>query len=81
MTLVQSYRCNACGWGFGPIGVQPYQPSRPQVFRYCRDCKQGQAIVLHDPSKPAACVHCASTNLHDVQGSCPICASTDVGWS
>lgn len=80
MTLVQSYRCRACGFGFGPIGVRLYVPAQPQVFRYCRDCSRGQALIVRDPSQPLECVHCKSTRLEDVQGQCPLCASSDVGW-
>ncbi len=80
MTIVQSYHCRDCGYGFGPIGVRPYVPTRPQVFRYCRQCKQGQALV-REPGTELACVHCHSTDLVDVQGKCPVCSSPNVGWS
>ena len=80
MTLVQSYRCKSCNFSFGPIGVGPYMPARPQVFRYCQDCAKGQSLVIQDRDKPLACVHCGSTRLEDVQSKCPVCGSKDVGW-
>lgn len=81
MTIAQSYRCNGCNYGFGPIGVQPYDPERPQVFRYCRDCSTGQSLVIVDRTQPLACAHCSSTNLVDVQSQCPVCGGKDVGWN
>lgn len=80
MTLIQTYHCQSCDFRFGPIGVRPFMASRPQVFRYCRDCQQGQSLIVEDPSKPLACVHCRSTRLVDVQGQCPVCSSKDVRW-
>jgi hypothetical protein len=80
MTILQSYRCRACHFGFGPIAVQPFVPSRPQVFRYCTDCKTGQSLIVTDASQPLSCVHCRSTKLLDVQRQCPVCASSNVGW-
>lgn len=79
MTLVQSYHCKSCNYSFGPIGVGPYMRQRPQVFRYCRACRQGQTLIQH-PDTPLQCAHCQSTNLDDVQGKCPICGSKDVFW-
>lgn len=80
MTLVQRYRCKSCDFRFGPVGVRPYEPERPQVFRFCRDCSKAQSLVLLDRTQPAQCVHCGSTRLEDLQKKCPICASPDVGW-
>jgi hypothetical protein len=79
ISLVQFYRCNGCNFGFGPIGVGPYVPERPQLFLYCRDCKQGQTLVRQG-DEPLACVHCKSTNLDDVQKKCPVCGSKDFHW-
>ncbi|MBE7482269.1 MAG: hypothetical protein HS104_20105 [Polyangiaceae bacterium] len=80
MTLRQSYRCRGCGFGFGPIGVGPLSPSRRQVFRYCRACCTGQALFVTDPGQVLGCVHCRSGELVDVQSSCPLCGSAEVGW-
>ncbi len=80
MTVVQSYHCKACDFRFGPIGVGPYMPSRRQVFRYCRACRSGQTLFVTDPDQTLACVHCRSTDLVDVQGRCPVCGSSEVGW-
>lgn len=80
MTIVQTYHCKSCDYRFGPIGVQPFMPARPQVFRYCHDCSRGQALIVQDESKPLECVHCRSTRLSDVQEKCPVCGSKDVGW-
>jgi predicted Zn-ribbon and HTH transcriptional regulator len=80
MTLVQSYHCKQCNYGFGPIGVGPYMPERPQVFRYCRGCSNGQTLLIEDRAQPLACAHCGSDDLVDVQGKCPVCGSADVEW-
>ena len=79
MTLVQSYHCKSCNYSFGPIGVGPYMKERPQVFRYCRDCGQGQTLIA-PPGTLLKCAHCQSPQLVDVQENCPKCSSTDVHW-
>jgi hypothetical protein len=52
---------------------------RPQVFRYCRDCRQGQTLIAA-PGTLLKCAHCQSPQLVDVQRECPVCGSKDVGW-
>jgi|GEM_PF-3555312 len=81
MSLVQVFHCNQCGFAFGPVGVQPYNPesAKNQLWMTCNGCNSPSGLY-DDPrnitSRCSVCDACDWRNLN----ACPECNNAGAEW-
>lgn len=78
--MVQTYTCRGCGFSWGPVGVQPYNPdaTEHQLFLVCTACGQPQARTAATLAG-LTCTACDATPLAPLT-RCPRCGSDEAGW-
>jgi len=80
MSTPMTYRCPACGYSFGPVGVLPYVPDAPehQLFLYCQSCHTPQAR-MGQTAVGMACSKCGEQALMGLV-KCPGCGGDKADW-
>jgi DNA-directed RNA polymerase subunit RPC12/RpoP len=80
MTEAITYRCEACGRAFGPLGMHGYDPTGgngeiPVVCQHCRDVFVGR--VAKHSLVPPGCYRCGEP-WAAFDGRCPACGSEEL---
>ncbi len=80
MSFVSFFRCPACGFSFGPVGVAPYIPDAEvhQLFLFCEACRQPQ-VQNAATAVDLPCSKCGEKKLVGLS-NCPDCGSADTHW-
>jgi hypothetical protein len=81
MTLVQMFRCRACGWTWGPFGTHGFHPASKsgELIGKCSKCSILAVARVKNGAFESGCHQCGTAyEGHD--GSCPKCSSRDCGF-
>ena len=80
MSTPMTFRCPACGFSFGPVGVIPFVPDAPeqQLFLFCTSCKAPQVRMGHSALE-MACNKCGEESLVGLV-KCPGCDGDKADW-
>ncbi len=80
MSTPSIFRCPACGFSFGPVGVMPHVPDAPehQLFLYCQGCNTPQ-VRMGQTAVDMACNKCGEKSLVGL-AKCPGCGGDKATW-
>ncbi len=69
----QTFRCDGCGYTWGPVGVEPFVPdaAEHQLFLYCAACRTPQVRKAATPVG-LSCASCGAEGLTGLR-ACPNC--------
>ncbi len=81
MSLPQIFHCDVCGYSFGPVGVEAFDPAQEeqQLFLMCAACRQPLVVRDVPGELRSRCQRCGSTDLQELR-RCPSCDSPDARW-